>query len=92
MGTVRVVLAKGCFPQGTSPPILGGNSWLATQSVLLTPNPDFPPWVVRTLHPGRTDGPALIGMWGGVEWGGVGWGQVGRDGVREGSQNHTISD
>ena len=39
--------------RGLSPPLRGGSHHL--KSLLLSPYPAFPPYVVRTLHPGMTD-------------------------------------
>ena len=55
-GPPRFLPTRGSSRRGVLPPLRGGNS--NVKSLLFSPYPAIPPYVVRTPHPGLTDDPA----------------------------------
>ena len=55
-GPPRFPPTRGSSRWGVLPPLRGGNSNI--KSLLFSPYPAIPPYVVRTPHPGLTDDPA----------------------------------
>ena len=55
-GPPRFLPTRGSSRRGVLPPLRGGNS--NVKSLLFSPYPAIPPYVVRTPHPGMTDDPA----------------------------------
>ena len=55
-GPPHFLPTRGSSRRGVLPPLRGGNS--NVKSLLFSPYPAIPPYVVRTPHPGMTDDPA----------------------------------